>query len=87
MVEEADGDYHCEFFVLSKKEEPIDFSNYLNVAGSYVYDRHDGKCFLSTPFSKNFFHNTGCVSMTSTSSSRTKPWIVFRNSRRKLQHI
>ena len=62
MVAEADGDYHCEFFVLSKKEEPIDSPDYLNVVGSYVYGQHDGKCFLSTPslnFSENFYPQHG----------------------------
>lgn len=57
---ESDGDFHYEYFVLSKTEEPIFYEKrrILNVIGSYIDERIDDKCILYHPslnYSENYY--------------------------------
>lgn len=57
---EPAGDYHYEYFVLSKTAEPIYYEkeHMLNVLGSYIDERKDNKCILYHPtlnYSENYF--------------------------------
>lgn len=60
LILESDGDFHYNYFVLSKTEEPIYYEKeqLLNVIGSYIEERTDNKCILYYPklnYSENYY--------------------------------